>query len=76
MKEKVYDFIYLNSNRYLSLHCLQTFYWAIIIFPLTMGSMGNRCNPVHRREWEIFVSACFCHRLEFRLLDICSDRQK
>lgn len=40
MKEKVYDFIYLNSNRYLSLHCLQTFYWAIIIFPLTMIAWG------------------------------------
>lgn len=40
MKEKVYDFIYLNSNRYLSLHCLQTFYWAIIIFPLTMVAWG------------------------------------
>lgn len=40
MKEKVYNFIYLNSNRYLSLHCLQTFYWAIIIFPLTMIAWG------------------------------------
>lgn len=40
MKEKVKDLIYLDSKRYISIRSLRTFYWAILIIPITMLIWG------------------------------------
>lgn len=40
MKERVKDLIYLDSKRYISIRSLRTFYWAILIIPITMLIWG------------------------------------
>ena len=40
MREKVCDFIYLDSERYMSLNNLKVFYWGAIIIPFCMIVMG------------------------------------
>ncbi len=40
MREKVLNLIYLNTQNYISLSSLKTFYWATIIIPIMMITIG------------------------------------
>lgn len=40
MKDNVRDLIYLDTRRYMSLNNLRVFYWAIIIIPIIMLTLG------------------------------------
>ncbi len=40
MREKVLNLIYLNTRNYISLSSLKTFYWATIIIPIMMITIG------------------------------------
>lgn len=40
MRDNIQDFVYLNTQNYISLNSLKIFYWAIIIVPFMMVVMG------------------------------------
>ena len=40
MEEKVRNFIYLDTKRYISLSFLKVFYWKVLIIPIIMIVMG------------------------------------
>ena len=40
MREKAKDLVYLNTDNYISIDSLLTFYWEIIIIPLIMIVFG------------------------------------
>ncbi len=40
MREKACELVCLDCNRYISLHSLKVFYWAIIIIPFIMVTLG------------------------------------
>lgn len=40
MRKKVQNFIYINTEKYISLESLKTFYWKCLILPIIMFVMG------------------------------------
>lgn len=52
MKEKVRDFIYLDTRRYMSLDSLRVFYWGIFIIPFCMFVMGIVSINLNGNNWK------------------------
>ncbi len=60
MEEKVRDFVYLDTKRYVSIESLRLFYWAIFIIPfmmVVMGIVGKSAFPlVSIAVWSVLYS--------------------
>ncbi len=52
MDKKVKNLIYLDTNRYISLSSLKTFYWASIILPIMMIVMGVVSIKLNGVNWK------------------------
>ena len=52
MDKKVKNLIYLDTNRYISLSSLKTFYWASIILPIMMIVMGAVSIKLNGVNWK------------------------
>ena len=52
MENKVRDFVYLDTNRYMSLDNLRVFYWGIIIIPFFMVVVGIVAIKLNGINWK------------------------
>lgn len=51
MRNKIYNFVYLNTGNYISYNFLKTFYWAVLILPFFMAVMSISSIKLNGVSW-------------------------